>query len=278
MGEKTDEIKRPRARRSPATRVGDKQFDAAVGADDMSGIDAPKPAARNVAADATESTAEIRAEIEETRAQMSGTIDEIQERLSPRRLMNDATETVREATVGKVRDVMDNASESAVSIVDRIKENPVPAAMIGLGAWWLFRGGQGRRSSYSSTPKYGNGGSYQPRGSQSSSRYGVADSAEDATNRVSALAERTQETVSEYAERTQNGFDRLLRENPLVLGAVAVAIGAAVGMSIPETQSERAVIGEVRDQIVDKAQTVAQGAIDKVQEVASKLPDGQPRA
>jgi uncharacterized protein YprB with RNaseH-like and TPR domain len=52
--------------------------------------------------DYDENTEQLRAEIEDTRADMSQTINEIQERLSPEHLMGQVKETVRDATIGKV--------------------------------------------------------------------------------------------------------------------------------------------------------------------------------
>jgi hypothetical protein len=48
-------------------------------------------------------TREIRSQIEHTREEMGQTIDAIQARLSPSRLMTDAKQTVKEATVGRVK-------------------------------------------------------------------------------------------------------------------------------------------------------------------------------
>ena len=46
---------------------------------------------------------EIRSQIEQTRAEMSDTIDAIQSRLSPKRVLADAKDSVTEATVGRVK-------------------------------------------------------------------------------------------------------------------------------------------------------------------------------
>ena len=51
----------------------------------------------------------IQQDIERTRQQMSGTIDEIQERLTPSRLLHEATASVREAGAGSVRRVLSHA-------------------------------------------------------------------------------------------------------------------------------------------------------------------------
>src|SRR6185503_7888756 len=48
-------------------------------------------------------TAEIRSRIERTRVELGHTIDAIQDRLSPRRVMHDAKETISDATIGRVQ-------------------------------------------------------------------------------------------------------------------------------------------------------------------------------
>jgi len=357
MGETSEPIKRPRARKSAPSE--DATFGAGISNAEVGDIDTDDMTSedieRVIAVESTEPTPEqIRENIEQTRAQMSGTIDEIQERLSPARLVNEAKETVREATVGKVKDVMNNASESAGGIVERIKENPVPAALIGIGAYWLlsrqnrpqaFSGGTrqygGQTSSTFGAPgEYGRSRTFSSRestgfvhtlkqhpvpttlaglgaawwlmdrqrsvsdaagsyvsGSGYASDYSYAsgarqeprsaslrDMAGEATEAASELAERTQETVAQYAaraqetvgeykERAQTEFDRLLRDNPLALGVVAVAVGAAVGMAIPETERERTMIGDAGHQLVEKAQNLAEDAIGRVPQAASKQPD-----
>jgi len=62
----------------------------------------------------------------------------------------------------------------------------------------------------------------------------------------------------------------MLYENPLLVGAGALAIGTAIGMLLPETEPEHRLMGEAKDTVVDKAQNVAQQAIDKVSRVAEQ--------
>ena len=62
-----------------------------------------------------------------------------------------------------------------------------------------------------------------------------------------------------------------MRENPLAVGAVAIAAGTAVGLVLPSTQFESEYIGETSERLVDKAQEVAREAIDKVQDAAKQM-------
>jgi hypothetical protein len=82
---------------------------------------------------------------------MTETIDELQERLSPSHLKEQvreqvieqykqARETVREATIGKVEDMVERVSdtmyETRRSIVDTVTTNPIPSALVGIGLAW----------------------------------------------------------------------------------------------------------------------------------------------
>jgi len=103
---------------------------------------------------------EIAAEIESTRAHMTQTVDAIGERLDPSHIVHGATDAVRQATVGKVEQKMQQVSEgmgnavasagefvgeagataqeTGAGVVDMIRRNPVPAALIGLGVGMLW--------------------------------------------------------------------------------------------------------------------------------------------
>ena len=67
----------------------------------------------------------------------------------------------------------------------------------------------------------------------------------------------------------KKNYNHYIEENPLAVGAVALAVGAAVGFAIPLTKKENEYMGELRDNVVEKAQTTAQDAIGSVKQVAS---------
>lgn len=108
-----------------------------------------------------ERTSQIRTEIEETRVEMTETIDAIQEKLTPRNIVASATDRVKAAATERVRDMADTASQTAQQamdytreatsgVTDRLRDNPVPLALIGLGAAWLLarRNTSSRRGNY----------------------------------------------------------------------------------------------------------------------------------
>src|ERR1041384_1518434 len=250
---------------------------------------------------------QIRAEIEDTRAEMSQTINEIQERLSPEHLMGQVKETVREATIGKVERVMETIGEvtepareamsragstikeAGTSVGNSMWRNPIPFALIGLGVgmlWMKSRRGNGYSDWSRSTslrPKRQNlsGASQTNQMGQTRTTTGgaynegtfdqVKETAGNLANRSTEALNNLGSKAKESATEVSNRFGQLLRENPLAVGAVAVAAGTAVGLALPSTRFESEYIGETSERLVDKAEEMARGAIDKVQDAAKQM-------
>jgi ElaB/YqjD/DUF883 family membrane-anchored ribosome-binding protein len=246
----------------------------------------------------------IRARIEETRANMSETVDHIQERLSPDHLKQQVQETVRDATIGRVEQMADTATRKArnwrSNMVETIKQNPVPAALAGFGLAWLFMAGTGDEEDvstyyttrgYSRSPgtyRYAGGEQYREADRLHEAQRKVGDTArhlqeeasqvtQQARDQAEQVAHQAQQQVEEWRDeaeyqmqRAKSGFQQMLVENPLAVGAAAIAIGAAVGLAIPNTEQENELMGQTRDRLVDQAQSTAQETMQKVRSVAEK--------
>jgi ElaB/YqjD/DUF883 family membrane-anchored ribosome-binding protein len=296
MGQRPDDVV---GRRDPMDRddplggripapllAGERGFDPATDAFDPDAIDRDPDVLR----DDTEvdEVAATRAEIERTRADMSETVDAIQERLSPENLKEQAKDRVKEATVGR-------AQEAGSGIVETIRANPLPAALTGIGLGWLLvsarrsASGQtryrGRAYPYDYPPRYEgratttSGGTSVPSPGEAlgRARDRVDESATQAQDRASEAASQAQDRVSNLthqaryqARRASGGFERMVRENPLAMGALAVGAGAALGLAIPQSTQEHEVMGEARDTFVEKAQEKAQDAQQRVGRVAQE--------
>jgi len=266
----------------------------------MSDLDASAPS--------EEDPEEIRAQIEQTRTDMSQTIDAIQEKLNPDNLKEQAKEMVREATVGRAEQMINDAERTArgfgSGMMETIKENPIPAMITGIGLALLFKNrannsnGSSNYQQYRYRPSetyYDRSGGYS--GANSSSGPGemvrqatdtiggVASGAKDqvgdimsgARDQVGSAASGAREQLGNVASGTQekaqeatDAFQRALRDNPMAVGAFAVALGAAVGFLVPETTPEHQIMGSARDNLLDKAQSTIQDTMGKVGKVAEE--------
>jgi ElaB/YqjD/DUF883 family membrane-anchored ribosome-binding protein len=113
--------------------------------------------------DPPDETARIREEIEHTRANLSGTIEELQDRLRPENLVSQAGDAMRGAVEQKVKTMVNTASNtasrvaeqarsSAESLSSQAQSHPLPSALVLGGlAWWMTR-------SLRSSSRYDNGG------------------------------------------------------------------------------------------------------------------------
>jgi hypothetical protein len=260
---------------------------------------------------------ELRAEIADTRTEMAETIEAIQERLTPSNLAAQAGETVRNAATEKVKQMANTANDAMEQVLDNsfvetIRANPIPAAMIGLGAVWMFakrgsspqvsryrrasyrpsgsyQGYNGYNSEYNTGSGYSDYGEYGAVGTRGTfNAQGSAGSAGSQSSFGSDTYGQSGEGVGEAARRTMDNvrntarqtsyrarlqFDDVLRNNPLALGAAAAVIGAVIGMSVPQTETENEFMGEARDTVVDRARGLADEAANKVSEVAGQVQD-----
>ncbi len=261
-------------------------------------------------------TAFLRAEIRETRDRMSDTLDALGDRLNPHRLKAQVKDNLREATVGRVenmaRNAADRVNDTRHGIMDRIRENPIPAAMVGIGLGWLMFGGRHRNNHalWEGEGYVGDLSATTPRliqddagggvGSTISEEPGVVDKVRervsgigesvsdvgyaareritdvrehvsDAGYRVGHVASRAGERAIEVAHHARDRFDTTLNENPVAIGAVALAVGMAAGLAIPESQREREMIGPYRDRLVGRVRESVDDTRERVQHVAERV-------
>jgi len=248
-----------------------------------------------------EATEELVASIDATREDMTETVEAIGERLDPARIVQDAKETVREATVGKVETMTDYVSEVAGDagatiqatgggVVDTIRRNPIPAAMAAVGIGWLVthRADGGRRSRDGwygqSTPGRSSmhepgsqgwqGGQDWQTGGRSMSDGGLTDQVGRTAGEIGDQVGRTAGDIgSQVRSSGMNLMDTVERE-PLAAGAVAVAVGAAIGLLVPATRLEQQVIGPTGQRVLDTVEEAATSKLSTVQDDQSTAMSG----
>ncbi|MET4698509.1 ElaB/YqjD/DUF883 family membrane-anchored ribosome-binding protein [Constrictibacter sp. MBR-5] len=103
-------------------------------------------------------------------------------------------------------------------------------------------------------------------------RYGhdATDAAERAGSgamRGARSAGRSAYGAGRYARRS---LVSSIQEEPLILGGVALAIGAAIGASFPATRREDALMGPARDRLRDQAYDYGRDAVSQGERVAER--------
>lgn len=78
--------------------------------------------------DAGATVEEIRADIENTRAEMSETIEAIQEKLSPQHIRDEVKEKLHDATLGRVQHAAENAREKIETVGEHLESVVAPVA------------------------------------------------------------------------------------------------------------------------------------------------------
>lgn len=98
----------------------------------------------------------------------------------------------------------------------------------------------------------------------------IGSTAGSVTQRATELGHDLRDHASRAGGSAQQGLGWLLQEQPLVLGAIGVALGAAVGALLPGTHAEDRLMGETSDSLTQQVKTVAQEGYERVQEVAGE--------
>jgi hypothetical protein len=201
-----------------------------------------------------------------------------------------------------MRETSESGSDFVRDLGDAVRNNPVSAALIGMGVVWLFAS---RTQGSSPLERIG----------------GVADAAQDvwrgATSNLKSGSENMQgrvsaasttlrnqgakfidgvsekggelaESVTEYAgsvpdlagnllDDVRSNMTELFRSQPLALGAVGLAIGAAIAASIPVTDTETEYLGETSDFVKQKVGEIAaeksRDAVDLGERVVDAVAD-----
>jgi ElaB/YqjD/DUF883 family membrane-anchored ribosome-binding protein len=99
--------------------------------------------------------------------------------------------------------------------------------------------------------------------------------AHDARERVSQAGRSARVQASQMADRSV----QTLQDHPIMLGSVALLVGAAIGASLPRTRGEDSLLGEASDEMtrrareggyVEKIKRVGERAVDATREAAGE--------
>jgi hypothetical protein len=212
----------------------------------------------------------IERDIEATRDRIDSTLSELGDRLSPGQLLDQALAYVRDGAAGPRR--------FASNLGRTVQDNPVPVALVGIGLAWLAFRPDGRSDGRWRDAELGEEGSgeegpgalQRASGAAQGAASAAAERVRQATARTRQAKERVRVQARHGAERARSAWAHVLDEQPLVLGLAGLAIGAALGGSLPATESEDAVLGASRDDLVARGARAARESAEAVRERAER--------
>lgn len=225
------------------------------------------------------SSDEIRQDIRRTRAEMTRTVEALEHKLS----------------VGEIAEqVWGRVKRSNVSLVELVREHPLPVATIGVGLAWLGIGaatgtGVGRRDG----DRVGDGGAAYDHGESlesdsagaleragekvKSGAHSLKEGARDLKDRGARMGQRAEGTAhrvrqdASYQARrlgrgvrgTYEGARQAYEEAPLAMGALAFSLGLASGLAVPTTRTEDELMGSASDELKERAKRTAKEAVEE---------------
>jgi Protein of unknown function (DUF3618) len=238
-------------------------------------------------------------EVNQTREEMNQTLDSLERKLTAGQLLDQCLKFF-----GK------SGSEIGSSIGNCIKENPMPVALAATGiAWMIFGSGEHRsargysgyagghigysddgslgsmgeklestataaRSQMASSIQVGKDSVNSTKDAMTEGINRTSDAVKEGVNRTTATVKdtvrRTATSAQMQAERARQGFNSLLEEQPLILGALGIALGAAIGAVLPSTEQEDRLVGEMRDKAMEKAKQLGGEAYEKGRDAAKQ--------
>lgn len=191
-----------------------------------------------------------------------------------------------------------NRRDFVTELSDAVRENPVPAALIGMGVLWMFIGGSRTTllgdASRSLLSGLGQGaqqiGRTAYRGAEgvgagmSSAASGVAETAKEAGSlfrtATRSAADAARDTLSDASTQAagavkatgtvQHTLAKMFEKQPLLLGAVGLAVGAAIAASIPVTDAENRFMGETADSVKEHVQDLVTEKTKQAEALATK--------
>lgn len=214
---------------------------------------------------------------------------------------SDMLRTAKEHAIESVTETMselgDKARRAGHVTGDFVSANAIPLAMIGIGAGWLMLTMRHQRAStYHSIGSRFEADEWQRQRSYAENRTpGLAERAREgahdlrvnAAEKIEAAGTRVKETASHLGQRanelTHDARDQLMlaqrrtrdfaHENPMAMGALAIAAGVGVGMLLPMTRPENQLMGPTRDRLLGEARTTARRVTRTARETAGEIKD-----
>lgn len=135
----------------------------------------------------------------------------------------------------------------------------------------ISKGASGLKDTAGSAAGKVSGAASSAADAASSAADSVSRTMHDLRDEAGNYMEHASEAGRDMAGRAKSTFLDALEREPLVIGALGVAVGAAIGAMLPATRTEQDYLGPVSAQARQSAESAVTEGIDKAKHVASEV-------
>ena len=186
--------------------------------------------------DASRDPEQLERTAEQIRADLDRTLDALERKLSPSEWFDRSLDYLR-----------DHSGQWSRNVGETARRNPVPIVLAIAGIGWIVAATLSSRNRLHDDT-YGDESPYADRPPPRARFYdGVG-------NRFARAADATRERT----RRTRSQVVSTIERQPILLGGLAVAVGALLGALLPATEYEDKVVGQIRDRAVEHARQVGE--------------------
>ncbi|MGY2338944.1 DUF3618 domain-containing protein [Pseudomonas sp. SDO5532_S415] len=228
---------------------------------------------------------QIEREIDAQRASIGNIVDALESKFTPGQMFDQAWGMMQ-----------NNGTTFMSNLGTSVRNNPVPAVLTSVGLLWLMMGqnrppvaypgyrtgpDQGRVGEWADDLADGIDGArehlHQTADSLKGGYQSLKSKAARAGDNVGAAAESISHAAHDASDRIARNtqvlgqqFNHLLKEQPLMVAAAGIALGALLGAALPTTSTEQRYLGRKSAGLVDKVKKQAQEGYEAVRDTVTK--------
>ncbi|WP_338581165.1 DUF3618 domain-containing protein [Pseudomonas sp. MAG733B] len=236
--------------------------------------------------EAEKSPEQIEREIDAQRASIGNIVDRLESKFTPGQMIDQAWGMMQ-----------NNGSTFLNNLGTSVRNNPVPAVLTSVGLLWLimsqnrppvpqpgYRTGPDQVGEWVDDIAEGfdsvRGQMHQTSDSLKEGYQSLKDKATHLSDNVGAATETVSHAMHNAGDRLARNsqvlgqqFNHLLKEQPLVVAAAGIALGALIGAALPTTATEQRYMGRTSAGLVDKVKKQAQEGYETVRDTVTKTTD-----
>lgn len=193
--------------------------------------------------------------------------------------------------------ISEKGSDFIQDLGDAVRKNPLSAALIGMGALWLFTGSRPldraanlvRSAGMDRIPDAASNAFDAARSSLKSGTDAIGEHVASAKDSVGGAVDNATRYGRDYADSTseyvtsipgtgaeifgtvRSNLSDVFRAQPLALGVIGIAIGVGIAAALPATEIEADYLGETSDAMKAKATDFAAEQADRVTDVVGNV-------